>query len=223
MRQTFTLIFLSGFMFTITGCGSVGTAPFSTSATPLISSTAEVFNTSTITTVSNHLLKRVENISKTLKEKGIPNKYKNISEPMDVGSRYVFTFETSLSDYKLFVMTPDFASGVGEGGPTSFTPKNIDFSASQNEIVAQLQKPGGYKENNIQYSKKAATNLWIFGDFGYAEPNYFVQALSKDSAGFGYLLSVDVPDSKYPSHMDEAFMEVNGNAITQNIFSTVIR
>ena len=120
MRQASTLIFLSGLLFTVTGCGSVdNSSQPTTSSTPITVNTSTVVttpspiivptttiavtSTTNTTTDSINFLKRIENISKALKEKGIANKYKNISESMDVGARYVFTFETSLSDYKLFV------------------------------------------------------------------------------------------------------------------------
>jgi len=52
MRQALTLVFLSGLLFTVTGCGNVKNAPFPTSTVPLVSSTVETNSISTITTTS---------------------------------------------------------------------------------------------------------------------------------------------------------------------------
>lgn len=169
--------------------------------------------------------KKIADISAQLTGKGVTNEYKDVTEPLDTGKRYLFTFGDQAPDYQLYVMSPDFALGVGEGGPTSFTPRDMDFAAPWYGMVAQLQKPGHYREQNIQESKKSEINgvhfYWIFGDFGYAEPDLYVQALANDKDTIGYLLHVNTFDLDYAGKGMKAIEEVENNPFAQKIFSVI--
>lgn len=174
---------------------------------------------------SSDFSKKISDISAQLTAKGVTNEYKDITEPFDTGKRFVFTFGDQAPDYQLFVMTPDFGLGSGEGGPTWFTPKDIDFATSWQGMIDQLQKPGHYREQNIQESKKSEINgvhfYWIFGDFGYVEPNLYVQALANDKNTIGYLLHVDIFDLDFAGKGMKAIEEVENNPFAQKIFSVI--
>lgn len=169
--------------------------------------------------------KKIVDISAQLTAKGVTNEYKDVTEPFDTGKRYVFTFGDQAPDYQLFVMTPDFGLGSGEGGPTSFTPRDVDFSGPWYSMVEQLQKPGHYREQNIQDSKKSEINgvdfYFIFGDFGYVEPDLHVQALANDKDTIGYLLHVNTFDLDFAGKGMEAIEEVENNLFAQKIFSVI--
>ncbi len=169
--------------------------------------------------------KKIADISAQLTAKGVTNEYKEVTESLDTGRRFMFTFGDQAPDYQLYVMSPDFALGVGEGGPTSFTPRDMDFAAPWYGMVDQLQELGYYREQNIQDSKKAEINgvyfYWIFGDFGFVEPDLHVQALANDKDTIGYLLHVNTFDLDYTGKGMKAIEEVENNPFAQKIFSVI--
>lgn len=164
-----------------------------------------------------------KNISQKLRDLGIENMYTEIPGWEDTSVRYKMTFIDN-PIYQLFIMSPDFAVGLGEGGPTSFTPNTTDFTGTAEEITNQLVQPGRYQERNVQYTTKTVLNglntFWTFGDFGYASEEYAVQVLTEDKNETGYLIYISMPNA-YKNNPQAGYESVKDSEFVRKILSVI--
>ncbi len=176
----------------------------------------------------------VKQLSTSLKNIGISNEYKNVTlHGFDRGIRYEMTFD-SKPGYTLFIMSPDFALGMGEGTPTSFTPNEINFDTDIENLRSQLiQSKGEYKngtapylQEHIQYSEKVSKNdlnaFALFTYCGYAESNYCVQILTKSKENTGYLVHIDIEDT-YRNNPKTGVQSMINSDVVKGIFSTILK
>ncbi len=165
----------------------------------------------------------VKNISQKLRDVGIENMYTEVTDYQDSGVRYKMTFNDN-PVYQLFIMSPDFGVGLGEGGPTSFTPNTRDFTGTAEEITNQLVQPGRYQERNVQYTTKTVLNglntFWTFGDFGYASEEYAVQVLTEDKNETGYLIYISMPNA-YKNNPQAGYESVKDSEFVRKILSVI--
>ena len=183
--------------------------------------------------IENTYKKIVEDFSQSLIKKGIANTYTRASlQGTDTGIRYA----VSLVNYptsKVYVVSSDFAEDAGEGCPTGFTPKDVNFDASEEMLRAQLINPtdteylqgvGPYRAKYVVYSTKVSIEghptFAVFADCSYASEKYNVHLLTADSQNTGYFISVnaDLHDKNTPQAKIQSVIE---SSLVKTIFSAL--